>query len=179
MGCASVPDTPAIHDETEQSLTLGIAQVRGNPDHFLICADCPSPTQKTTFRKTAHRAIAPPSEKTHHAPRKLVIHFDHASSVLKNSDRGALARLVNAPPESHRLTITGYTDNTAAGGTIANETLAQRRAPSLLNYLSGIGVDKKYNAQRLSALLLYRLQHHRIRPCEKPSCGDRYHFSFQ
>ena len=155
MGCASAPDTQTIHDETEPSLILGIAQVRGTPNHFLVCANCPLPTQKTELHKTAYRAMASPVDKTHQVPRKLVVHFDHASSVLKNSDKDALTRLVNALPESYRLVITGYTDNTATGGTITNETLAQQRAQSVLNYLIRLGADKNNIALNVSPLCCY------------------------
>lgn len=155
MGCASAPKTPAIDDETEQSLTLGIAQVRGTPNHFLVCADCPAPTLKTGLRKTTSRSMTPPVVKHQRVQHKLVVHFDHASSLLKDSDRDALARFVNALPASCRLTVTGYTDNATAGGTIANETLAQQRAQSVRNYLSGLGVDKNDVTLKVSPFCCY------------------------
>ena len=155
MGCASVPDTPAIHDETEQSLTLGIRQVRGTPDHFLICADCPASTRKTTVSRSVHRAKSQPGKYSQHAPRKLTAHFDHASSVLRDSDRVALAQLVNTLPEAYRITITGYTDNTATGGTITNNTLAQQRAQSVMNFLNDKGVDENDITLKVSSLCCY------------------------
>lgn len=150
-----MPDTQTIHDETEQSLTLGITQVRGTPDHFLICADCPASTQKTTISKSVHRAKSQPVKYSQHAPRKLTAHFNHASSVLRDSDRVALAQLVNTLPEAYRITITGYTDNTATGDTITNDTLAQQRAQSVMDYLIGLGVDKNSIASNVSPLCCY------------------------
>ena len=155
MGCASAPDSQAIDDESEQSPMLGIAQVRGTPDHFLVCANCPAPTQKTTFHRSAPRAESQPGKHTQRDLRKLVVHFDHASSVLKQSDRDALARLVDSLPESYRLAITGYTDNTTTGGAIDNKTLAQQRAQSVMDYLSGLGVDKDTIALNVSPLCCY------------------------
>jgi outer membrane protein OmpA-like peptidoglycan-associated protein len=155
MGCAAVPDTQTIHDETEQSLTLGITQVRGTPDHFLICADCPASTQKTAISRSVQRAQSHPGNDSQHAPRKLTIRFDHASSVLSDSDRVALAQLVNTLPEAYRITITGYTDNTATGGTITNDTLAQQRARSVMDYLIGLGVDKNSIASKVSPRCCY------------------------
>ncbi|MFQ5469748.1 MAG: OmpA family protein [Gammaproteobacteria bacterium] len=155
MGCASVPDSQATDGETGQSPILGIAQVRGTPDHFLVCANCPAPTQKTTFRRSAHRAKTQSGKHTQRELRKLVVHFDHASSVLKQSDQDALARLVDALPEFYRLTITGYTDNTTTGGTIDNKTLARQRARSVMDYLSGLGVDENNIVLKVSPLCCY------------------------
>jgi len=147
-----------INDETEQSLTLGIAQVRGTPNHFLVCADCPATTQKTEVRKTASRSMTRPVVnvvKQQRIPQKLVVHFDHASSILRDADRDALDRFVNTLPASYRLTVTGYTDNTNAGGSIANETLAQQRAQSVMNFLNEKGVDKIDITLKASSLCCY------------------------
>ncbi len=91
----------------------------------------------------------------HRIQRKLVVHFGHASSVLKQSDQDALARLVDSLPESYRLTITGYTDNTTTGSTIDNKTLAQQRAQSVMEYLSGLGVNKDDITLNVSPLCCY------------------------
>lgn len=155
MGCVSVPDTQAIHDETERSLTLGITQVRGTPDHFLICADCPASTHKTTVSRSVYRAESQPGKYAQHALRKITTHFDHASSDLRDSDRVSLAQLVNTLPETYRITITGYTDNTVTGGTITNDTLARLRAQSVMDYLIGLGVDKNSIASNVSPLCCY------------------------
>ena len=91
----------------------------------------------------------------HRIQRKLVVYFGHASSVLKQSDQDALARLVDSLPESYRLTITGYTDNTTTGSTIDNKTLAQQRAQSVMEYLSELGVDKDDITLNVSPLCCY------------------------
>jgi outer membrane protein OmpA-like peptidoglycan-associated protein len=155
MGCASAPDTqPSDNDDDEDEESLCIEQIRGTPNQFLVCVDCPAPTQKTAFRQTAYRVMTPPVAKRQ-VPRKLVVHFDPASSVINDSDRERLARLVSSLPTSYRLTITGYTDNTSASSTITNETLAQQRAQSVLNYLSGLGVDKNKIALSIAPLCCY------------------------
>jgi len=144
MGCASVPDSQPAEDEGEDPFMLGIDQVRGTPDYFVVCANCQVPTLKTELRKTTNRVEAPSTEKTQHVSRKFVVHFDRASSILKDSDQKALTQLVNALPESYRLTVTGYTDDQADGGAITNQTLAQQRAESVANYLQKLGVAKEH-----------------------------------
>jgi outer membrane protein OmpA-like peptidoglycan-associated protein len=155
MGCASVPDSQPTDDEGEDPFTLSIDQVRGTPDYFRVCTDCRPPTQKTELRKTTDRAKAPFSEKTHQAPRKLVVHFDRASSILKDSDRKALTQLVEALPDSYRLTVTGYTDDRVGGGAITNQTLAQQRAESVANYLREHGVAKDHITLKAWPLCCY------------------------
>lgn len=144
MGCASAPDSHAIEDETEDSFTLGIDQVRGTPDYFVVCANCQAPTQKTELRKTTNRVEAPSTKKTQRVFRKFVVHFDRASSILKDSDQKALTQLVNTLPNSYRLTVTGYTDDRTDGGSITNQTLAQQRAESVANHLQKLGVAKDH-----------------------------------
>jgi len=63
--------------------------------------------------------------------------------------------LVNTLPEAYRITITGYTDSTATGGTITNVTLARQRAQSARNHLIGLGVDKNRIAVNVSPLCCY------------------------
>jgi outer membrane protein OmpA-like peptidoglycan-associated protein len=155
MGCASVPDSQPPEDENEDPFTLSIDQVRGTPDYFAVCADCRAPTQKTELRKTTDRAKVPSPEKTQHAPRKLVVHFDRASSILKDSDRKALIQLVKALPKSYRLTVTGYTDDRADGGAITNQTLARQRAESVANYLHKLGVAKDHITLKAWPLCCY------------------------
>jgi len=121
----------------------------------MICADCPAPTQKTTIHGSVHRSESQTGKYSLHAPRKLTTHFDHASSVLRDSDRDALAQLVNTLPDAYRITITGYTDNMAAGHTITNDALAQQRAQSVMDYLIGLGVDKNSIALKASPLCCY------------------------
>jgi outer membrane protein OmpA-like peptidoglycan-associated protein len=145
----------ATPDETEQPLTFGITQVRGNPDHFILCADCPVPTQKTQIRITAKPGKESSVDKAQLDSHKLVVHFDHASSVVKGSDRDALARLVNTLPAFYRLTITGYTDNSASDAKISNATLALQRARSVMAYLIELGVDKNAITIKESALCCY------------------------
>jgi outer membrane protein OmpA-like peptidoglycan-associated protein len=156
MGCASIQDTHPIEDEDEQPLTLSIAQERGTPDYFMVCTECQAPTQKTVLRNTTDRAKAPSSEKTQHAPRKLVVHFDSASSVLKDSERVALTQLAKTTlPKSYRITVTGYTDDRAAGGAIANQTLARQRAESVATYLHELGVAKDHITLKAWPLCCY------------------------
>jgi len=144
MGCASAPDSQPIEDEVEDSFILGIDQVRGTPDYFVVCANCREPTLKTELRKTTNRVETPSTKKTQHVSRKFVVHFDRASSILKDSNQKVLTQLVNALPESYRLTVTGYTDDQADGGAITNQTLAQQRAESVANYLQKLGVAKEH-----------------------------------
>jgi len=63
--------------------------------------------------------------------------------------------LVNTLPDAYRITITGHTDNTAAGHTITNDALAQQRAQSVMNYLSELDVDKNDIALKVSPLCCY------------------------
>jgi outer membrane protein OmpA-like peptidoglycan-associated protein len=121
----------------------------------MVCTECQAPTQKTVLRNTTDRAKAPSSEKTQHAPRKLVVHFDRASSILKDSDRKALTQLIKALPDSYRLTVTGYTDDRVGGGAITNQTLAQQRAESVANYLREHGVAKDHITLKAWPLCCY------------------------
>ena len=155
VGCASVPDSQPTDYEDEDPFTLSIDQVRGTPDYFRICTDCQAPTQKTELRKTTSRAKAPSPEKTQHAPRKLVVHFNSASPVLKDSERVALTQLAKTLPESYRITVTGYTDDRADGGAITNQTLAQQRAESVANYLHELGVAKDHITLKAWPLCCY------------------------
>jgi len=63
--------------------------------------------------------------------------------------------LVNTLPEAYRITITGYTDNTATGGTITNNTLAQQRAQSVMNFLNDKGVGENDITLKVSSLCCY------------------------
>lgn len=144
MGCASVPDSQPAEDEGEDPFILGIDQVRGTPDYFVVCANCQAATQKTELRKTTNRVETPSTKKAQHVFREFVVHFDRASSILKDSDQKALTQLVNTLPDSYRLTVTGYTDDRADGGAITNQTLAQQRAESVANYLQKLGVAKEH-----------------------------------
>ena len=151
----SAPGSQVTPDPIEEPLLFGITQVRGTPDHFILCADCPVPTQKTQIRITAKPGKASSVDEAHRIPRKLVVHFDHASSVVKGTDRDALVRLVSTLPASYRLTITGYTDNSASDAKISNATLALQRARSVMAYLIELGVDKNAITIKESALCCY------------------------
>ena len=125
--------TPVRHNTS-----LGIVQVRGTPNQFTYCTDCPCPTQKSPVETST---TAPRNESSNKI-KKVSIHFDHGSFSLSERERQILTRFYQTLPNDYRLAITGYTDDTTPGGTITNESLAEKRAQTVFDYLVSLGLKE-------------------------------------
>lgn len=118
--------------------SLGISQSLEAPRQFTLCSDCPCPTAKQSVSThTSSKAT-----KTSNRTARTTVRFDHASSDLGDSDRQLLIRFFKTLSESAQLTITGYTDESAPGGTITNETLALNRATRVRDFLISLGLQE-------------------------------------
>ena len=143
---------PGYHDTVStRSAQFSITQVRGEPNQFTSCIDCPCPTSKSK----AQANLPVGEEKAVRNQRKAVIHFDHASVKIDAKQQAMLWRLYQSLSERSQLTITGYTDDTAPGGIIENEVLARQRAQAVVDYLIALGLDPKRVTIKASPLCCY------------------------
>jgi len=89
--------------------------------------------------------------------QKVIIQFENASSLLGERERLLLTRFYQNLPEDYRLAITGYTDDTAPGGTITNDSLAQKRGTSRVRLSDITRTEIRYSRpQGIPTLLLCR-----------------------
>ena len=131
--------------------SLGIMQSVDKPSQFSFCVDCPCPTNKQpTSDRSSHDA-----SKTSTRITKTVVHFAHASSELRERDRTLLSRFYKTLPKGSQLTITGFTDDSAPGGTITNESLALNRATTVRDFLISLGLQESRVTVKASPLCCY------------------------
>lgn len=142
---------------TKQPSALHTTQTRGEPNQFIICADCPCVTPKSAIKRKPTKKKENNKDKAISAntPKKLVIRFEHASFVLSEQQEQLLTRSYQALPDPYQLTITGYTDDTMSGGSITNESLALQRATAVFNFLITLGLDEKRTSVKASPLCCY------------------------
>lgn len=131
--------------------SFGVTQVRGTPNQFTLCSDCPCPTPKSVAKASVDVSSKDISNNLH----KVVIQFDHASYLLGEHERQRLTRFYQSLHDDYRLTITGYTDDTAPGGTITNDSLAQKRAQSVFDFLASLGLKAETATLKASPLCCY------------------------
>ena len=143
---------PGAHNTvTKWPTPFGITQVRGKPNQFIICSDCPCPTAKQAVVEKPIKAKGTTAKNL----KRTVIRFDAASHLLSEHQQKMLNHLYRSLADHYQLTITGYTDDTASGGTITNETLAQYRAEAALDYLLSLGLDKSRTTIKALPLCCY------------------------
>lgn len=131
--------------------SLGIMQSVDEPSQFSFCADCPCPTSKQSASdRSPHDAT-----KTSTRITKTVVHFAHASSELSEGGVTLLSRFYKNLPQDSQLTITGFTDDSASGGTITNESLALNRATAVRDFLISLGLQKSQVTVKASPLCCY------------------------
>ena len=72
----------------------------------------------------------------------LSVNFGHNKADIRDPDRPLLDEVVHmlAADPALRISVDGHTDN--VGGSDHNKALSQRRAESIVNYLSAAGIDK-------------------------------------
>ena len=131
--------------------SLGIMQSVNEPSQFSFCADCPCPTSK----QPASDRSSKDSTKTSNRITKTVVHFAHASFELNERDKALLSRFHKSLSQESQLTITGFTDNAAPGGTITNETLTLKRATAVRDYLISLGLRENQITVKASPLCCY------------------------
>ena len=131
--------------------SLGIMQSVDEPSQFSFCTDCPCPTSK----QSASDRRSKDTTKTSTRITKTVVHFDHASFELYERDKTLLSRFHKNLAQGSQLTITGYTDDAAPGGTIANDTLALNRATVVRDYLISLGLQESQVTVKASPLCCY------------------------
>ena len=70
------------------------------------------------------------------------INFDFNSDVIKPESKPTLDKVAAIMKEKSdwKFSIEGYTDN--VGGDSFNQTLSEKRAASVVKYLSGAGIDQ-------------------------------------
>lgn len=131
--------------------SLGIIQSIDEPHQFTLCANCPCPSAKQTITTQAT------SKKTESSARitKTIVRFGHASSELSESDQKLLSRFYKTLTENSQLTITGFTDDAAPGGTITNESLALNRATTVRDFLVSLGFKEEKTTIKASPLCCY------------------------
>ena len=131
--------------------SLGIMQSVDKPSQFSFCIDCPCPTSKqpASERSSNH------ATKTSTRITKTVVHFDHASFELNERDKTLLSRFHKSLPQDSQLSITGFTDDAAPGGTITNDTLALNRATAVRAYLISLGLQENQVTVTASPLCCY------------------------
>ena len=160
VSCDKVSDIPEDytwsipgyhHTVSSRFSQFSITQVRGEPDQFTFCIDCPCPTSKSN----AQANLPVDQAKATRNQRKAVIHFDHASVQIDAKQQATLKRLYQSLSEHEQLTITGYTDDTAPGGRIENEVLARQRAQAVVDYLVSLDLDPKRATIKASPLCCY------------------------
>ena len=143
---------PGYHNNvSKQAHQISIIQTRGEPNQFTFCDDCPCPTSKG--KTLANKSIG--QKKATRNLRKVVIHFNNASAQIDTKQQAKLTRLYQSLSDNYQLTITGYTDDTAPGGTVENKALAQQRAQAVLSYLIELGFDKDRASTKASPLCCY------------------------
>jgi len=131
--------------------SLGIMQSADEPSQFSFCADCPCPTNKQpAFDRSSHDAT-----KTSTRFTKTVVHFAHASFELSERDVTLLSRLYKTLPQNSQITITGFTDDSAPGGTITNESLALNRATTVRDFLISLGLQENQITVKAKPLCCY------------------------
>jgi len=130
---------------------LAVVQVRGTPNQFTYCADCPCPTQKSPVEAN----IIASRNETSTKIKKVSIHFGHGSFSLDERERQILTRFYQTLPNDYRLAITGYTDDTTPGGAITNESVARKRAQTVFDYLVSLGLKKEVATIDASPLCCY------------------------
>lgn len=147
------PWTIAGHHATAvaQYHSLGIIQSIDEPHQFALCADCPCPSVKQAVSAQAT------SKKTESSTQitKTIVRFEHASSVLSESDQRLLTRFYKTLANNSQLTITGFTDNSTPGGTITNESLALNRATAVRDFLVSLGLSEDQTTIKASPLCCY------------------------
>jgi len=131
--------------------SLGISQSLEKPRQFTLCSDCPCPTAKQHV--STHTSSK--TTKASNSSTKTTVRFDHASSDLSDSDRQLLIRFFKTLSKSAQLTIAGYTDDSAPGGTITNETLALNRATRVRDFLISLGLQESQVTVKASPLCCY------------------------
>ena len=142
---------------TKQATALHITQTRGEPNQFIICADCPCVTPKSVIKsKSAKKKVKNKDRVTPtNNPEKVVIRFEPASSILSEQQEQLLTRSYQTLPSAYQLTITGYTDDTTSGDTITNESLALQRATVVFNFLVALGINENNTTVKASPLCCY------------------------
>lgn len=147
---------PGYHDTVSaQDISFGITQARETPDQFTFCTDCPCPTSKALLIPKTYATTTRSQTKAASNLKKTVIHFDNASYALGEKQYASLSRVYQSLPDSYRLTITGYTDNTTSGGNVTNEALAQQRARAVLDFLIELGVNEQHTTVKATPLCCY------------------------
>lgn len=131
--------------------SLGIIQSADEPSQFSFCADCPCPTSK----QPASDRNSNTASKTSIRVTKTVVRFAHASFELNERDKTLLSRFHKTLAQDSQLTITGFTDDAAPGGTITNETLALKRAIAVRDYLISLGLRENQLTVKASPLCCY------------------------
>ncbi len=131
--------------------SLGIMQSVDEPSQFRLCADCPCPTRK----QSASDRNSNTASKTSIRVTKTVVHFAHASFELTERDKTLLSRFHKIQTQESQLTITGFTDDAAPGGTITNDTLALNRATAVRDYLISLGLQESQVTVKASPLCCY------------------------
>jgi len=130
---------------------LGIFQAPDTPHQFTLCSDCPCPTSKKVV--SAHT-----TSNTTKASNRIItitVHFENASSSLSDSDQKLLTHFFKTLPQDSQLTITGFTDDSASGGTITNEALALNRATTVRDFLISLGLQESHVTVKASPLCCY------------------------
>ena len=127
--------------------TWQVVQVRGEPNQFILCDDCPCPTQKSPPIKAT--ASTPPTA------RKWTVHFDNGAYALTDEHKQLLTRVYQELPEQYQITITGYTDASAPGGTISNQDLALLRAKVVMGFLTELGLEMNSVSLQAKPLCCY------------------------
>ncbi|MCG7988437.1 MAG: OmpA family protein [Candidatus Thiodiazotropha weberae] len=131
--------------------SLGIRQSADEPSQFSFCADCPCPTSK----QSASDRSSHDTTKTSTRITKTVVHFAHASAELNERDVALLSRFYTTLPQNSQITITGFTDDSAPGGTITNESLALNRATTVRDFLISLGLQENQATVKASPLCCY------------------------
>ncbi len=143
---------PGRHNTlTKQTDSFGITQTRDETNQFIICADCPCPTLKRAAKVST--AAAETDAKANR--QKTVVHFGPASYQLGDPQQQKLRRFHQSLPDRYQLTITGYTDDTAPGGTITNASLAWLRAKAVFDFLVTLGLEGRHATIKASPLCCY------------------------
>ena len=131
--------------------SLGIFQAPDTQHQFTLCSDCPCPTSKQPI--SAHTTSN--TTKTANRITKITVHFENASSSLSDNAQKFLARFFKTLSQDSQLTITGFTDDSAPGGTITNEALALNRATTISDFLVSLGLQENQVTVKASPLCCY------------------------
>jgi outer membrane protein OmpA-like peptidoglycan-associated protein len=112
----------------------------GIPDHIDKCPDKPGSVQNDGCPSKAHVKVR---IKTDAIELREKIHFEFGKAAIKKKSFELLDQVVatlKQHPEIKKLRIEGHTDS--KGPAKFNQRLSQRRAQSVVNYLTGKGVEK-------------------------------------